>query len=345
MTENKKKALIFAGLLTLLLATTPIFFDIYRTAAFNTIARDDYAPYILSLLGQGDNMPGAPFAYRIISYAIAIPFYRILPLYTFSNLSNVDTAYLRATQALSFISYLSLVLIAVVIYAIARKQYHATQASSLIASLLTFFLGNFVSKTGIDPFAILIIGLLALLLNNPPIFVLLVLASIGINEKIPIIFAVLFAARFIICMIQRRRFTHYIQMLSSFFAVVGYFAMIAIFKVPGSENQTDPTLYLTNLQSTIRDSLSLKGLVLDILPVIVLSLIVILAIKSRQQSSFHISDVSSLFVLLILTFITDVGFNVGRIVMYSYPLYLPAAACFIDTVLEMDGASKAAKCP
>jgi hypothetical protein len=79
-------------------------------------------------------------------------------------------------------------------------------------------------------------------------------------------------------------------------------------------------------------------LVLNILPVIVLSLIVILAIKSRQQSSFHISEISSLFVLLILTFITDVGFNVGRIVMYTYPLYLPAAASFIDTVLKMDGA-------
>ena len=38
--------------------------------------------------------------------------------------------------------------------------------------------------------------------------------------------------------------------------------------------------------------------------------------------------------LLILALLADVAYNVGRVVMYSYPLYLPVAAVFLDEVLE-----------
>jgi len=336
MTE--KKTLIFVCLLTLMLTTSPIFFDIYRTAAFNTVPHDDYASYLLTLIGQDDKIPGAPFAYRIISVAVAIPFYYILPTYTFTNLSNVDTAYLRATQALSFSSYVSLVLTAVIIYAISRKQFLATRASSLIVGLLTFFLSNFISKVGIDPFAILIISLLVLWLKNPLIFAPLVLVSMGINEKIPIIFATILAFRFVNSITQRRRFTFYVQLYSSCLAVVGYFAATLILKIPGNETHTNPTLFLANLQSSLIYTISLKGLFLNALPVLVLSLVVVFAIKSRRQNSFHVSDVSGLFVLLILALIADVVYNVGRVVMYSYPLFLPAVACFIDDVLKLESA-------
>jgi len=333
MTE--KKTLIFVGLLTFMLATYPMFFDIYRTAAFNTVPRDDYAPYLLTLVGQGDSVPGAPFAYRILSVAVAIPFYYILPTYAFTNLSNVDTAYLKATQALSFSSYVSLVLTAVIIYAISRKQFLATKASSLIVGLMSFFLCNFVSRVGIDPFVILIISLLLLWLNNPLVFTSLILLSMGINEKIPIIFATILTFRVVTAITQRRRFTLYVQLCSSCLAVAGYFVATLLLKIPGNETQTNPTFFLANLKSSLIYTLSLKGLFLNALPVLVLSLVVVFAVKSRN---FHILDVSGLIVLLILALIADVVYNIGRVVMYSYPLYLPAVACFIDDVLKLEDA-------
>jgi hypothetical protein len=330
----EKKTLVIIGLLALVLATSPVFFDIYRTAAFNTIPRDDYAPYLLYLVGQGGNMPGAPFAYRIASVAVAIPFYYILPIYAFANLQNIDTPYLRATQALSFSSYLWLVLTPVVIYTIARKQHCATRASSLIVALLTFFLGGFISKVGVDPFAIFIISLLILWLKKPLLFVPLVFVSMGINEKIPVVFATLLTFRLITSGMRRCRFTLFAQLLFSYLAVSGYLAAVFFLKVPGSETYTDPALFLTHLQSSLIFTLSPKGLVLNILPVLILLLIVVLAIRYRQQTSFQVSDVSSLFVLLTLALIADVAYNVGRVVMYSYPLYLPAVSGFIKKVLE-----------
>jgi hypothetical protein len=336
MTKNRN--LIFIALLTFTLATFPIFFDIYRTAAFNTAPRDDYAPYLLSLVGQGYKTPEAPFAYRILSVAVAIPFYYFLPTYTFTNLSNVDTAYLKATQALSFTSYLSLVLTAAIIYMIARKQFLATRASSLIVGLVSFFLCDFVSKVGVDPFAILIISLLFLWLNRPLVFTPLVFLSIVINEKIPFIFATILAFRVISSITRKHQFKLYIQLVSSCLAVAGYFAITLLFKIPGNETQTAPTSFLAHFQSSLGYTLSLKGLFLNALPILILALIVVVAIKPQQQHFFHVSDVSGLFILIILAMIADVVYNVGRIAMYSYPLYLPAVACFIDDTLKLEDA-------
>ena len=328
---TKKRILIFVALLTFVLATSPIFFDIYRTAAFNTVPRDDYAPYLLTLMGQNNEMPGAPAVYRVLSVAIAIPFYYILPTYTFTHLSNIDTAYLKAIQALSFSSYLSLVFAAAIIYSIARKQFHATHASSLIVGFLSFFLCNFCSQVGIDPFAILIISLLLLWLNRPLVFTPLVFLSIGINEKIPIIFATILAFRFITYMAQKRPFKLYIQLFSSFLVVVSYFVVITFLKFPGNENQTNPTTFLASLQSSLIYTLSLKGLYLNALPILILALVAVFAIKSQY---FSLSDISGLFVLIILAMFADVVYNIGRVAMYSYPLYLPAVACFIDDILR-----------
>ena len=330
MAKMQKQTLAVIGSLAIALATLPIFFEIYRTAAFNTILHDDYASYLLALVGQGSEVPGAPFAYRIISVAVAIPFYYIFPTYAFTNLQNIDPTYLRAVQALAFSSYVWLVLTAMVIYAIAREQHYASRASALVAALSTFLLDGFISKTGVDPFAIFIFSLLVLWLKRPLIYSLLIIASIGINEKIPIVLATILTFRLVVSLRKRHRFAFYAQLFSSYLAVIGYFAVIFFFRVPGNEGQTDPTLFLTHLQSSLIYSLSLKGLVLNILPVLTLLLVIAMAIKCRRQSSFQVSDVSALFVLLILAMIADVVYNVGRIAMYSYPLYLPAACAFLD---------------
>lgn len=326
---------ILAGVLALMLATVPMFFEIYRTAAFNTAPRDDYAPYLLTLLRIENKMPNAPFAYRPISVAVAIPFYYVLPLYTFTNLTVVDVPYLKATQALCFCSYLSIVLTAVVIYCICKRQFHATEITAFIAGAATFFLDNLIGKHGIDPFVILIICLLILWMNRPLVFALLVFVSIGVNEKIPLIFATVLAFRFLNSMARKHRFAQLLQLCASCLAVAGYFAVTHLLKLPDKDKQTNPALFLAHIQDTLHMTLSLKGLVLNALPACVLVLVVVLAVRFRRQSGFVVSDLSALFLLLMLGLLADVGYNVGRVLMHSYPLYLPAAACLLDDVLKL----------
>lgn len=339
MVLSNRQIQIMLALLAVLLATVPMLFEIYRMAAFNTMPRDDYAPYLLTLVGETDRWPGAPFAYRIISVAVAIPFYYILPEYSFTNLQGVDPLYLKATLALSFSSFLWLVLSPVVIFLLARKEYHATKISALVVSLMTFLLAGFISRTGVDTLAVLILALLLLSLRYFFVFLPLILLSIGINEKVPIVIATILSCRLLASWVRCCPFELNRELGLSYLAVAGYFLLRLLLRVPGNEKQTDPTLFLDHLHDTILYSLSLKGFVLNILPVLVLLLMVFLAMKYRHRSSFQVVDISGFLVMLVLAGIADVVFNVGRIVMLTYPLYLPAVSAFIDSVLQEDTVS------
>lgn len=332
--EKSTQFLTMIGLLLIVLATVPIFFDIYRTAAFNTVPHDDYASYLLVLVGEGNKWPGAPFVYRILSVCVAIPFYYILPLYTFSHLQNANPIYLRAVMALSFSSYVWITLTPIVIYLTSWKKYHATKHSALIVAFSTFLMSGFVSKVGVDPFAIFIISVLIFNLNKKLFFALLIILSIGINEKIPIIFAVILTFRLMAAALQKRKFAFYVQLLFSYLAIIGYILIVFFFRIPGNENQTNPFLFLMHLQSSIIYSSSLKGIVLNVLPILVLLLAIILAVKYRDINDFQVADIAGLFVLVVLAMIADVVYNIGRIAMYSYPLYIPAIGAYIDNVLS-----------
>jgi len=52
-----------------------------------------------------------------------------------------------------------------------------------------------------------------------------------------------------------------------------------------------------------------------------------------RAGTFQPSDTSSLVVLLLIALVADLGLNVGRIVMYCYPLYLPSVCSLLDHVL------------
>ena len=313
------------------LITLPLFFEIYRSAAFNTVHRDDYAPYLLRLLGHGGIPPGAPVAYRVLSVLVATPFYYLLPFYNFSRLPTMEASYLRATEALSFVSYLSILLTAIVIYRIARNQFRASHSASAIAGLLSFFLSNFTSMVGVDPFAILVISLLVLWLPRLSLFAPLVLLSVGINEKIVCLFATVLLARWVACRLYRIPFSYYRQFVAAWLAVGGYALVRTIFRIPDAAEQTNLSLLLAHSRSTLTYIATAKGLILCALPILVLVLLIALA---RRSERFWVVDASGVLILVCLAVLADVKYNIGRVAMYSYPLYLPATTGFIDSVLR-----------
>lgn len=329
-----RRFLVLLGLIAILLATLPIFFEIYRTAAFNTVPRDDYANYLLALVGQGGKTPIAPFAYRVFSVAVAAPFYYILPGYQFTNLRNVDPAYLRATEAISFVCYLSLIFTAVVVYGIARQRHGSSRLSALVVALSTFLFAGFIQETGVDPFSILVISLCLYWIEKAIVFVPLMLISIGINEKIALVFAAILLLRLMVAAMRRQSFTLYSQLFASFLAIAGYFDVVALLRVPGNEGQTTPHLFLSNIYSSLLITFSFKGIFLTIIPLLVLLIVAILAVAGRSSGTFHASDTSSIAVLFILGLIANVGEDVGRIVMYSYPFFLPATSAWIDRMVS-----------
>jgi len=335
---NKK--LIYAAFLIIGILTIPIFFETYRSLAFNTIAHDPYDYYLLRLVGQGTYTPTAPFIYRFFSVAIAIPFYHILPYYSFNGVPNNNHAYLKVAEALSFVSYLSIVLSAVMIFKIARKHYFATINAAIIVALLSLLACSFVSKIGIDPFAVLMICLLCFWIKNPALFIPLILFSAGANEKIAIIFSIILSARVFESLHQDRKMTLMPQLAAAYVSVVLYSVIRGFVKASGYENQTTPSLFMGNIHNTIISTMTTKGIFLNVIPVIFVLLLIWLCISFRKENGFKIADTAGFFILAILCYVTDVQLNVGRIIMYTYPLYLPAATAFIDYLQKLDSQKK-----
>ena len=330
-----RKALPILCIIVLLLASIPVFFEIYRSLAFDTVPHDDYALYLLALLDQGGRIPGAPFVYRILSVASAIPAYLLLPVYSFTNLQDIDPAYLRANEALAFMSYTWLVLTALVIYLTARRRYSASRSSSMVIALSTFLLSGFISKIGIDPLAIFMISLLLFCQDRLLVFIPLILLSIGINEKIPIVFASLYIFRCAAGLFRRRRFTSFPQLGSSILAVIVYFLLVLFFlKIPGNESQVDPSLFLDHVIQSVVSIYSLKGMVTNGIPILIVALMVILAFPVVKRLNDQSADGFVFLAILLLALAADLDYTVGRIVMYTYPLYLPAAAVLVDRFAE-----------
>ena len=335
-------------LVALALATLPMLFSIYRTAAFNTIPRDDYAPYLLHILSQGGLRPGAPMVYRLLPVAVAAPFYYLLPRYTFTNLRSAEPNYLRATFALSFVSYLSMLLTAAAIYLICRRRLLTSRMSSLVTALLAFMMEGHVAATGIDPFVILVTALLMYALPRPVVFVPLIVLSAGVCEKIPILFAAVLTTRFLFDRQATRgpesRPQSWPLLLAAWGAVALYWTAVLICRFPGSGQLLAASHWMEHLATTLSCSLSLKGLMLNVLPVALLLGMGYLGwtARTRRPRGSMVGepcDMLGVLVLPVCAALAGVQCNVGRIAMHGYPLLLPGVALMLDSAIDGGGTS------
>ena len=325
-------------ILLLTLSTIPIFFQTYQGALKYHTSRDPYENYVLHLLHGTPRLPGAPYAYRLFSVAIAIPFYYLPPI-KFSNLpENITTTYIKAVQALSIVSYLSIIFTAVIIYILSRRRLKQSFLSSIVVALISILFSGFISKAGVDPIGIFIIALLLLVIEKPIFFLVLIIASVGFNEKIPLTFLLFFLTRFVYCMVKsnesfKRRYLFYLGATS--LALCLYILVRIFIKIPGEEHQTDIFAWGANFVHTARFSFSLKGIYLNIVPILILAIIYFLRYRTFNDSKtntfpFFSTDILIPVGLFFMACLADVTYNTGRIVMYSYPIFLVHLAFFLD---------------
>jgi hypothetical protein len=334
----KIKTVVILLLALAFLISLPLFFEIYREAAFNSVPRDDYASFLQALVGRGGSFPGSPYAYRILSVLVAVPFFYVLPLYPFTNLTAVDPIYLQAVEALAMVSYLSILLTAMLIFLIARRKFHASLLSSALVALAVPILSYSISRPGIDPLAVLWIALLVYAFRRPRLFIGLVLISSFVNEKIPILFCVVTVSRWIWLRLAIKKPASgalRAETAASALALLIYFVARGIFQLPGFENQANIGQFFPQILASAEYFGSLKGVVLNLAPVVIVFALILLSVQGESrgdEGQFYPADAIGALALLVLGLGTDLQFTVGRIVMFAYPLYLPAIALLLDRV-------------
>lgn len=296
--------------------TLPLFFDSYRNLAFRTMPLDDYASFVLRLVTGVGQWPGSPFGYRVGGVLPAAFFFHLLPLYRFTYLPlTINAEHLKALEALAFVSYLSCAAAAAIAFLMMPGQLSMSAFAATLAPLLMF---AYVGTEGVDAFAVFLIFLLLYWLDRrPSLFVLAIVLTPFINEKIPIFFALL---AFVRSMCLRTWFrTHLNQVFGITIAALMYVCALAFIHLPGNEFQTTPTLYLTEIEDTLHTTLSsLKGLVLNLF----YSGVIIAPLLLAEGRTVGVSRCDALVPvgLFILAMAVRAGVTVWHVVAYAVPL-------------------------
>jgi hypothetical protein len=312
------------------LVLSPLFFIIDRIMVFDAVPRDDYAPFLLWLIGApGGAFPVSPYGYRILTMLAALPFYYGLPSFRLTNLpESLTLQYVQATAAIAALSYLSLLAAGLLAYRTARDRGALPRRESVLAGVILCILILHSQVFGIDPFAILLVAAGVFLLPNPLAFALLIVPSVFANEKVAIVFAVWLTLR---CVSSRAdRSLLRVQWIAACGAIALYLVTLLILHLPGNAYQLEPGGYLGTVVSNLRASVSIRGLLLNVLPVAVLLAVAALgwryAGRARIAAMFRPLDLLLIPGLVMVALILTQMFQTGRIVMHAAPLYvLPAA--------------------
>ncbi len=322
----RRQLIVLTCFVLCLVLLSPFFWAIYRVMVFKTMPRDDYAPFVMWLLGQkGGALLESPYAYRILSVAAAVPFDRALPLLRFSRLpASVPANYLRATAALAALAYVSAIGSAFVVFHSARRLGLGVGAA-IGAGAILFVLCWFAQIYGIDSLAILGVAWLVSVVRDQRLFVPGVLASIVMNEKICMVLVLWLAIRWVLCAEDRALLGG--PLLASLAALAAYLAMVQLVHVPGHSYQLQPTRYLGTIAANLSVQVSGRGVLLNLVPTLVLAGVAVAGWPAGSVGPFRRVDILVIPALVLLALTVTHQFQIGRVVMHAAPLFVvPAAA-------------------
>jgi hypothetical protein len=311
----------------------PLFFIIFRMAIFDTLPRDNYAPYLLWLLNEpGGVAVGSPYGYRILSVLAAAPFYYLLPPITFTNLpADIALPYLRATAALSALSFVAVIAAAVLAYRLMIDRCALGRVEGVFAGVFVLAWNFYASVVGIDPVAILLVVLALYVIDRLALFALVVVASAFFNEKVAIVLVTWLSIRCILSSGDRTQFGR--QWIAALAGLAVYAGMIALIRLPGHDEQFDLLVYgPTLLRNTVASFTTGRGIVLNLLPCALLAGLVCWSwwyLGRRRSMHFALTDLLVVPAMILVALVLTQFYQVGRIVAHAAPIFiLPVAQAF-----------------
>lgn len=315
-------------LLLVIAASLSLFFTVYRIAIFNTVSYDNYAAYLLYIVGDPQGYaPGSPSVYRYLSVFLAVPFY-FLPSITFRGMEDLpfQIEYVAATQAICAANVFYLTLASLIAFVYLRLRLNLPPEKALVAPFGFLLLSGYLSLIGVDGISLLpnVLLLIAVVEKRYLAFGLLIFISAGINEKIVIIFTLIFLFRFVFQTNLRNEYFRFLLMSS--IALIIWVGFVFYYPFVGNQNQRDPSTYYSSFTNMIDISFSMQGLYLNIWPILILTVLWLLSLAAPRTARFcEKSDILVVGALVAIGFLLNVEFGVGRIEMHTFPLFLIGA--------------------
>jgi hypothetical protein len=318
----------FVGLSIVL---SPLLIGQLRLVAFKTVPGDDYAPYLLYLLGHPEGvLVDAPWAYRFLSVLAVAPF-MALPRASFSLLAQGSPAYLSALQALTVFSFLCMVATICTAGYIAVRRFGCGPLGVVGAGVIAFVACQHTAIHALDMPTILLISLGVLTLGSLGSFAALMLASAFANEKVLLVFGLLFLARVASNPAQWRQYLP--RLVPVIVGSIAYVIVAKVMALPTPAHQTGLMRIFDTIQANFEASLTVRGLLLNVLPVVLATALALLARSSvRPEHAPYAARSDSLVLVGLLGagLVATLDVNVGRIVMHAFPLFVGPAALHLE---------------
>jgi len=324
----------------------PVFFFIYRLSIFNTVPRDDYAHFLLWTVGHAEGvLPDSPYAYRVLSMVLAIPFYWVLPGLGLTNMPEaLSPAYVRATAALSALAFVAWIAGALLIHFIAVARCGMSRRDGALAAALMLAVGLFGQIAAIDTLTFALVALGIALADRRGWFIAFVLISVVLNEKIALVLAIWLTVRCVLNREDRRALLP--QWGAALVALAVYVALIRIVAVPGNSYQIDPGNYVATVFENLRAYASLRGMILNVVPVAILLAIAGFggrAAGRMQGGLFSRLDILVIPILIVVALVLTQLFQAGRIVMHAAPLFAIPFVAALGPWLDAGAARRPAR--
>lgn len=319
--NNIKRTLLI--LLLFLILVTPIFFIIYRIMIFNTTPYDPYYEYLLYHLGKNPGfVPQSPFIYRFLYPILGGFIFKITPIIPLSQNSVFSPDEALAIQSLALLNSIIIITIFVLSGVYLIKQKYFNKPVIICSSIVILFLLFQTSFFGIDPMSLLCILVLLFYINNPKIFSTGILLSLLVNEKVALLYFLYF-----ILTLKSIKLNH-VPLLSSFLSCLFYYILRKYGPFEGYDNQVIFSHYLPSFISSFNYIFGLKGLYLNIFPVLILIIFYLF-------SNTHINLLWLLPILLLLIgMLMNLNFTIGRFVLHALPFFIPAIYQTLDVFLD-----------
>ncbi len=335
----KYYCILFCLLIIILFFGYREFLELYKSMLTEFVGYYKYQKIIIYYeTGNREFMDYFPMNVRFLGLILQYIVFKIVPCITFPSIeikNNVHELYECATFSLSLVNYVSkyVGLLLTIIYVFMKRK---SFIEITVASILFVLIINLVESSTLDRIAICYIIVILISLNNIKYSIPLLYFSFLVNEKVVLIFGTIIFFQLFYYKNKIKIF----EFIAISCSLISYIVMIFVlykylnfefYDYPGFENDG----YLNAFKLLIANPLNPSYFTNAYAPIFISILPFLIFVINKKKFNYDFSILY--FIPIILLFL--IGYisiqNMGRYVMYMFPLWLPILSSQIVYYLKL----------
>ena len=317
----------------------------YRMQLTKFLPYYDYQSQIVYYLtGDRSFDVQAPMSLRFLGLFVQYLIFKFIPCLELAKV-NIQALpypnYVCATFSSALMNYISLCSIMTLMFVYAYKKLKLSLAESFICLFLSYVFIDYVEAFTLDRISILYLVLILYFLDKPKICLVLILLSCLVNEKVIFVLGGFFFIKFFIQKEKLYKSYFWINFASGLLAMLIFYFYAKVLGHGYFQSEQSGGIYNTMFsQGLDRILLMFKtksGLSNALIPLLFAILPYVLSFfaDSNINKKINFSNFEILVPLSLVLFATGGGMEqIGRYVMYSFPIWIPILSCQFCSILK-----------